>query len=156
MKVWTEIKPGKCHLLQCEVTYLGYKISESGVEIREVKEWPGPKTAKELNLFLGFASFYRRLVPVFAKLVAPLHALTGGHKTKGRTSIVAGWTKQEEEAFQTLKNCLINALILKCADYTRPFIVETDASLQGLGAVLSQEYNGKLYLVANANRGLRK
>ena len=160
-KFGLKLKPSKCHLLQQEVKYLGYKISESGVEtdpakIRVVKDWPRPKTVKELRSFLGFASFYRRFVQGFAKIAMPLHALTGGHTTAGKTSILTRWKQQEEEAFQTLKNRLVNAPILKCADYAKPFVVETDASFQGLGAVLSQEYNGKLYPVAYASRGLRK
>ena len=160
-KFGLKLKPSKCHLLQQEVKYLGYKISESGVEtdpakIRVVKDWPRPKTVKELRSFLGFASFYRRFVLGFAKIAMPLHALTGGHTTAGKTSILTRWKQQEEEAFQTLKDRLVNAPILKCADYAKPFVVETDASFQGLGAVLSQEYNGKLYPVAYASRGLRK
>lgn len=113
--------------------------------------------------FLGFCSYYRRFVKGFAQLAAPLHQLVADVlKTakKGRakpgTLLPNMWTDECEQSFRELKRTLTCAPILAFADFTKPFVVEVDASHQGLGAVLSQENQGRLKPVAYASRSLRR
>lgn len=155
---WLKLKPSKCHILEPQVRYLGFVISQEGIKtdpekIRAVQEWPTPCTVKEVRRFVAFCSFYRRFVENFARVAAPLHALMSGESKADVTKYLG---KAEAKAFALLKDRLSQAPVLKSADYTKPFVVETDASFEGLGAVLSQEYEGRLHPVVFATRGLRK
>ena len=157
-KYGLKLKPSKCHILQPQVKYLGFVVSKEGIstdpeKIRAVREWPIPHTVKDIRAFVAFCSFYRRFIEGFAKVAAPLHALMGG---ESKADVTKYWGKEEARAFEELKEKLTCAPVLKNADYDRPFVVETDASLDGLGAVLSQEWEGKLHPVAFASRGLRR
>lgn len=164
-------KLGKCAFLQQRVQYLGHVISSSGVatdpgKIEAVAQWPCPSNVTELRSFLGFCSYYRRFVAGFAKLAAPLHKLVGefvgvkGKQTgvKGKQtgrSFARAWSQECQEGFEGLKEKLTTAPVLAYADFSKPFILEVDASHQGLGAVLSQECEGKVRPVAYASRSLR-
>lgn len=147
-----KLKLDKCHFFQTEVRYLGHVISPLGVatdpeKIRAVVEWKRPRTVRELRSFLGFASYYRRFVAQFAKYAAPLHRLVAtlqdGKKRSAHTSLEGKWDKACDEAFGILKERLVTAPVLAYADFTKPFILEVDASHAGLGAVLSQEQGGE-------------
>ena len=158
----------KCHFFQQEVKYLGHIVSAAGVatdpdKIIVVSQWKQPTTARELRSFLGFASYYRRFVEGFSKLAAPLHRLVvevigSKHKPKGhdRCSIMEKWNEECEQGFQSLKERLVSAPVLGYADFTKPFILEIDASHAGLGAVLSQDQEGQRRPIAFASRGLRR
>ncbi len=163
-----KLKLRKCHFFQPEVKYLGHVISASGVatdpeKISAVKEWKIPSTVIELRSFLGFASYYRRFVEDFAKYAAPLHKLVAklqpsskGARARSNSSWGNHWDWSCQQAFHTLKEKLIGAPVLGYADFTRPFVLEVDASNLGLGAVLSQEQEGgQRRPLAYASRGLR-
>jgi len=120
--------------------------------VEAVKSWPLPKTVRDVRAFIGFCSFYRKFVKHFAQTAAPLHALMSGDS---RRSIVGEWDEKCQKAFKDLKEMLITAPVLKCPDFTKEFILETDASFKGLGAVLSQKHEGKIHPVCYASRGLR-
>ena len=162
-----KLKLKKCKFFQVKVGYLGHVISAAGVatdpeKIRVVKEWGRPTTVKQLRSFLGFASYYRRFVDGFAGLAAPLHKLVGALQgTRKRPPPTAHgplerhWDEACESSFCALKQRLVQAPVLRYADFNRPFILETDASHAGLGAVLSQEENGLRRPIAFASRGLR-
>ncbi|KAL7852922.1 hypothetical protein SRHO_G00187070 [Serrasalmus rhombeus] len=161
-----KVKLSKCHFFQRQVNYLGHVVSREGVatdpaKIEVVKKWKRPSHLAELRSFLGFASYYRRFVEGFSKLAAPLHQLVGkigGARRKGKTlpiSLAAFWDEVCEQAFQSLKERLTSAPVLAYADFSKPFVVEVDASHGGLGAVLSQEHDGKVRPIAFASRGLR-
>lgn len=148
------------------MTYLGHEVSENGIspepqKIVAVKEWPVPTTVKELRTFLGFASYYRRFIDSFAKIAGPLHQLVNESlhelKTINKLSkpFTAEWNIECQHAFDTLREKLTTAPVLGYADYTKPFIVETNATNDGLGAVLSQEQDGKRRVIAFASRRLR-
>ena len=155
----------KCCFLQQQVSYLGHVVSKDGVstdpaKISAVSEWRRPTNVKELRSFLGFASYYRRFVEGFAKLAAPLHRLvaevSGTKKKRGsREPLERCWGEECERNFHLLKERLVTAPVLAYADFSRPFVLEIDASHLGLGAVLSQEYDGTRKPVAYASRGLR-
>lgn len=154
----------KCRFFQTEVRYLGHLISQEGVstdpeKVSAVANWPRPRTTQELRSFLGFTSYYRRFVKGFAALAAPLHRLVaqqnGGNCRRGQRSSLEGvWLEECEQSFQTMKVRLTKAPILAFANFSLPFILEVDASHHGLGAVLSQEQDGKVRPVAYASRSL--
>ena len=131
------------------------------LKIEVVSEWRRPGHLAELRSFLGFASYYRRFVEGFSKLAAPLHHLVGrliGPRKKGKTPpvpLASTWDEECEQAFLSLKERLTSAPVLAYADFTKPFILEVDASHGGLGAILSQEHQGRVQPVAFASRGLR-
>ena len=161
-----KIEGKKCHFFCPKVTYLGHVVSADGVatdpaKTEVVMNWPKPKTLKDLRSFLGFASYYRRFVPHFAQTAKPLHELVsklyeGGKNGKQRNkSVESGWNQECQEAFENLKQALTSPPVLAYPMYTKPFIVEVDASNDGLGAVLSQEQDGRVRPIACASRALR-
>ena len=111
----------------------------------------------ELRSFLGLASYYRRYVDNFSTLAGPLHALAGNADSKkGKNMRLAEWSDEGNHAFLSLKQALCGTPILRYPWFERPFVMEADASLKGLGACLSQEDDeGNLRPIAFASRGLR-
>ena len=160
-----KLKGNKCHFFKEEVNYLGYVISAKGVatdkgKIEVVEKWPQPQTVKDLRSFLGFSSYYRRFVPKFAHIAKPLYTLIGvcnREKTtqKSNKQIQQSWDENCSAAFKQLKDKLTSTPVLAYADFSLPFVLETDASFQGLGAVLMQEQEGKKRVIAYASRTLR-
>ncbi|KAL5502169.1 hypothetical protein EMCRGX_G008896, partial [Ephydatia muelleri] len=149
-----KIRPKKCHLLQTSVQYLGHVISAEGIrtdpqKVACVSNWPVPRNSKELQSFLGLASYYRRFVKDFAHIASPLHALT----EKGREWV---WSKECNDAFFDLKKRLVSSPILTLPDFSLPFVLDTDASGDGLGAVLAQNVDGVERVVAYASRALSR
>ena len=162
-----KLKMTKCCFFRKEVHYLGHVVSARGVatdpaKISAVTQWPRPRTLKELRAFLGFASYYRRFVEGFARLAAPLHRLVGECQGPRRPtsikppSVEQRWDEACDNAFITLKERLTTTPVLAYADFKLPFVLEIDASYQGLGAVLSQEQGGQRRPIAFASRGLHK
>lgn len=144
------LKSSKCSFLKNELEYLGHTVSAQGVKpqdekIRAVAEYPTPKTVRDVRSFLGFVGFYRKFIPQFAEIARPLTQLT-------KVAKAFVWDEQAEEAFQKLRGALITAPILRFPDFSRRFILATDASGFAKAAVLSQEYNGKEFPVAFASR----
>jgi hypothetical protein len=149
-----KLKPKKCKFLRKEVSYLGHVILENGVlpdktKTKVVEEFPTPQTVKQLISFLGLMSYYRRFIPAFSRLASPLHKLL-------KKDAKYEWTNEQEHAFRSLKTRLISHPILRYPDYSREFILMTDASNEGVGAVLSQGEIGKDLPVAFASRSLNK
>ena len=159
------VKLEKCEFFKTEVRYLGHVISKGGVatdpdKISAVAKWAPPKHVTELRSFLGFASYYRRFVLGFASLAAPLHRLVSeliGTKKRApsKRALAESWNEECDKSFSELRARLVAAPVLAYADFSRPFILEIDASYSGLGAVLSQEQDGQVKPVAYASRGLK-
>lgn len=157
-----KLNPGKCTFFQKKIKFCGHVFGEDGVETdpektARISEWPEPKNAKQLREFLGFAGYYRRFVKGFASIARPLNHLLGGKikkgKGKGRKGVVEGmpewkWGSDEQTAFDHLKEQLTSPPVLGYPDYTQPFILHTDASGYGLGAVLCQEQEGHEKVIA--------
>ena len=154
-KAGLTLKPKKCSFLQSQVIYLGHVISSDGIspdpsKIQRVRDYPIPTDVKKVRQFLGLASYYRRFIPGFAKIANPLHALT----KKGE---VFQWSIKCQEAFDLLKQKLISVPVLSYPQFGQEekFIVETDASSLGIGAVLAQkQQDGYVHPVAYASRTL--
>ena len=102
-----------------------------------------------MRSFLGFAGYYRRFIPGFSKIATPLHRLLEG--TTGAKSAAVQWTADCQLPFDRLKTALLEAPILAYADFSLPFRVYVDASLSGLGAVLSRVQEGHERVVAYAS-----
>ena len=148
-----KLKPAKCHFARAEVEYLGHLVTPSGLKptalhIRTVRGFPTPKCPKELRQFLGLASYYRRFIPKFAKIAHPLHQLI-------RKDVPFTWSEDCQVAFDELKDRLTTAPVLAYPDFAKDFVLETDASYRGLGAVLSQvQADGRLHPLSYASRAL--
>ena len=149
------LKPKKCEFAQESVLYLGHVVSADGIQtnpekLRAVNHYRTPVAVKPLRSFLGLAGYYRRFVPRFSKIASPLNALT-------RKGVPYVWTPGCQRAFEKLKELLTSAPLLRYPEFTKPFILETDASGDGLGAVLAQrQEDGSVRPIAYASRSLQK
>jgi hypothetical protein len=141
------LNPVKCHFHVKETKYLGLIISPDGIsmdpaKLSAISDWESPKSVKDVQIFLGFANFYRRFILGYSKIVAPLTALT-------KKGIKFQWTSESEAAFQNLKRSFTSAPILKHFDPEGEIVVETDASDYVSAGVLSQyDDQGILHPVA--------
>ncbi|GJT42941.1 putative reverse transcriptase domain-containing protein [Tanacetum coccineum] len=129
-------KFSKCEFSLQEVHFLGHVVNSEGIhvdpsKIDAVKNWKPPKTPTEIHSFLGLAGYYKRFITNFSKIVKPLTLLTQKDKK-------FEWGAEQENAFQTLKDMLCDALILALPEGTDNFLVYCDASNLGFGYVLMQ------------------
>ena len=159
-----KLKPSKCKMFQKSIKYLGHIVSEDGVatdpsKIADIVAWPVPKNASQLQSFLGFAGFYRRFIQKFSNVARPLHDAipkTSGLKRRQIKSLPFNWGPPQQKAFDQLKELCSTTPVLAFADYTKPFILHTDASMDGLGGVLYQEQDGRERVIAFASRRLSR
>ena len=141
----------KCSFHIRKVEFLGYIISEQGIEMserkmEEVKNWAVPRKIKDVQEFLGFANFYRRCIQGFAQIAVPLTALT-------RKDEPWSWTLRCQKAFDVLKQRFTSTPILAHFDATLPSIIETDASDYSVGLIhLLTQNNGRVHPVAFQSR----
>ena len=149
-----KLKIQKCNFCCTEISLLGHKISAKGIEVDDEKRlqainWNLPVSANQMQSFLGLTNYFRDFIPNYAHIVAPLEKL----RTK---SIIGGddWTDECKNAIIALKNSLLCSPILSFPDRHYPFSVATDASNDGIGAMLFQEYNGKRHFISFASRSL--
>ena len=160
-----KLKFSKCDFFKTQVKYLGHLIvAGDGVKpdpgkIAVVKDWPVPTTVTDLRSFLGFTGFFRKFIHRYSSVTAPLLKYLTGTSRKGKIRDGQRRIELDEaahSAIQSLKSKLIEAPVLRFADFSLPFTVETDASSKGLGAVLSQQQrDGSKSVVAYASRSLR-
>jgi hypothetical protein len=150
-----KIKTSKCEVACQETTFLGYKVGEFGVSLMEdrvekVRNYPKPTTIKQLRTFIGFANYYRHFIDRYADIIDPLNKMA-----LNKASFV--WTPKSEQAFEELKRKLTSSPILSFPDFSKEFILATDASDVGLGAVLSQiGEDGSEHPIFFASRALDK
>ncbi|KAM4771078.1 uncharacterized protein WCC33_002891 [Rhinophrynus dorsalis] len=127
----------KCEFEMNRLPFLGYMISNSSLEMNPKKltavlDCPQPTDFKAVQLFLGFANYYRRFIRGYSTLVAPITALT---KKEPNPWL---WPEEAVYAFSALKTAFTTAPVLRYPDITWPFVLEVDASERAIGAVLSQ------------------
>ena len=130
------VNHSKCLFGQQKVDYLGHIISSNGVsvdpeKIQSTKSWPTPTTITVLCGFLGLTEYYRKFHQRYGVNATPLTSLLKNDGFK--------WTQEAIEAFQQLKQAMVQAPIFALPNFTKKFIVEDDASSSGLGAVLTQD-----------------
>ena len=138
-----KVKPGKCHLFQKRLNFLGHtledgKLCQSDDKIDKVKTWPRPRNAKEIAGFLGFLGFWRQFLKDLSPMMKPLLSLQKAHP-KGMFK-KGVWTEEHEKTFQSLKELATTAPFLKLFDHNggRAHLY-VDASESGIGACLAQE-----------------
>uniref|UniRef100_A0A669DIS8 ribonuclease H n=1 Tax=Oreochromis niloticus TaxID=8128 RepID=A0A669DIS8_ORENI len=146
------VKGEKCEFHVSTVSFLGYIIEQGDLrtdpaKVQAVLDWPTPPNRKQLQRFLGFANFYRRFIRDYSKIGLPLTCLTS-------PKVPFCWDDQAQEAFSRLKKRFTSAPILRQPDLKRQFTVEVDALDVGVGAVLSQQLEGKLHPCAYFSRRL--
>jgi len=145
----------KCVFNTQEVSFLGYIISPKGIHmepsrVAAIRDWPVPQSVKDIQVFLGFAGFYRRFVKGYSRITAPLTDLLKNNET-GRLRLGT----RELEAVSKLKVMFTRAPFLRHYDPSLPTRVETDASAYAIGAVLSQLWEGRWHPIAFLSRKLR-
>jgi hypothetical protein len=118
------------------VGYLGHIISAQGVatdpsKIADILQWSTPQNVSELRGFIGLTGYYRRFVQNYATICKPLHEVLKKNAFQ--------WTEKQEETFVALKQAMTSPPVLALTNFSAPFVLETDASGYGLGAVLMQQ-----------------
>ena len=131
------LKAEKCILFKPEIPYLGHYISGTGlrpdpVKLSGIKEWPVPTSVSTLRAYLGIMSYYRRFIQDFSTIARPLNDLL-------RKDTIFKWEKAQQDAYQQLKDKLLDNAFLLHPDNEKQFILETDASAFAWGAVLPQQ-----------------
>ena len=144
----------KCSFAKDYLNFLGHTISKDGIlpckeKIQAIERCQKPTCLSDVRSFLGLTNYYRRFVPMFSTIASPLHKLI-------KINSKFEWNQQAEESFNTLKQKLQSAPILRRPDYNLPFIIYTDASNVGVGAVLAQSVDSVEHVIAYCSRTLNK
>ena len=159
-----KLKPSKCFFFKEEIEYLGHVVSGKGIatnpkKVEAVTKWPTPKTIYDVRSLLGFVEYYRRFIKDFSKIAKPIReVITGLENQSKRTAkkTFIEWTEAADSAFEHLKKLCTSTPILAYPDYQLPFVLHTDSSSEGLGAVLYQRQEDKLRVIAYASRSVSK
>lgn len=144
----------KCHFVVPELKYLGYVVNANGLtvdpdKVSAILKIPTPTTVAEVRRMIGVAGWYKRFIPHYSDICAPLNRLT-------RKSVKLVWDDNCNRAWNTIKQHLISAPILSCPDFSLPFVIQTDASSYGLGAVLTQSTTDGEKVVCYLSRSLSR
>jgi len=146
------INPEKSKFCRSQVKYLGFLVQKEGLTVDPDKtaailNYPPPRNLRQLRRFIGMASWYRRFIPQCATRLEPMtRLLKKNHSWE--------WGDAQKQAFEAVKFCLITPPTLSCPDFRVPFILQTDASSVGLGAVLAQKVEETEHVIAFASRAL--
>ena len=148
------VRPSKCEMGFENMEFVGHEVKKGEIglhadNIKKIREAPRPKTKTQVRSFLGLTGFYRGYIDKYAEIAEPLTDLT-----KKKSPNVIKWGETQEKAFSILKRLLVAEPILRLPDMTKPFLLRTDASDAGIGAVLLQQHEGKLFPVAYASKKL--
>ena len=155
-----KLKLSKCSLFKEEINYLAHWVSKQGVQpsdvnLRAITKHAPPQTYTEICTFLGLIGHYQQFIKGFAWIAQPLNE----HLAREGASRKSEWVSLSEdtlEAFQALKQACMSTTVLAFADNTKDFLLEMDASKEGLGVVLSQkEADRQYHLVTYGSWALR-
>lgn len=130
------INVSKSKFAMREVKYLGFIVGNGCLmtdpdKVSAIRDFPQPRTIRQLRRFLGLTGWYQRFIKNYSTLASPLTDLKG-------TAKAFKWNDQAQIAFDSLKACLVSAPVLVHPDFTKPFIIQCDASATGVGSVLCQ------------------
>ena len=151
-----KLKPSKCDVFKTEINYLAHHVSKKGVlpskkNLEAIAECPPPDTYTKVKSFVGLVGHYRCFIKGFANIAAPLYDLTSG-ENKDKKSGHLDLPPEAHEVFDHLKAACLQAPILSFHHFSKPSLLEMDASGKGLGAVLSQKQsNGRYHPIAYAS-----
>ena len=131
------LKPEKCLFEKRSMEFLGIVLEKGQIhmdptKLKGVADWPPPKSVKDVRAFLGFTGFYCYFVPHYSQIARPLIDLMC-------KAVPFHWESPQIQAFETLKTLMCSRPILRQPDYTKQFLLATDVSAYGVGAVLLQE-----------------
>ena len=149
------MKLAKCHFAGATLDFLGFKVGKGVLTVQEAKikaviDYQPPATKKGLRAFLGLINFYRRFVPGQATIIAPL---TDAIRKEAPEKVA--WTSAQKQAVQKVKKILTTMPVLRAPDFSKEFVLSTDASGVGIGAILGQEWPDKLHPVGYWSRKLQ-
>ena len=133
-----KVNPEKCIFMKTETKFLGHIINADGIQtdkekLEAIKNFDRPKCIKNLRSFLGICNYYRKFIKNYAKYSRTLEAMCGNNKDK------LIWSDECEDAFIQLKGALSVTPVLIYPNFRKEFILDTDASFDTIGAVLSQK-----------------
>ena len=138
-----KLKPSKCRFLCKQITFLGHEVSADGMtpgnlNLKGIAEMAPPANYTEVRRFLGMTGFFRRFIKNYARVAKPLNDILEGEASKLKSEAIT-LPLDVLDAFEKLKMCCMTAPVLAFADLEKEFQLETDASSEGLGTVLSQK-----------------
>ena len=151
-----KLKPSKCDMFKTEINYLAHHVSKKGVlpskkNLEAIAECLPPDTYTKVKSFVGLVGHYRCFIKGFANIATPLYDLTS-RENKDKKSEHLDLPPEAREAFDHPKAACLQAPILSFPDFSKPFLLEMDASGKGLGAVLSQKQSdGQYHPIAYAS-----
>ena len=155
-----KLKPSKCSFLHRQITFLGHEISADGMkpgtlDLKGIAEMALPANYTEVRHFLGMTRFFQRFIKNYAPIAKPLNDILEGEASKMKSEAVT-LPPEALEAFEQLKMCCMTVTVLAFANFEKEFQLETDASSEGLGAVLSQKQpDGKWHPIAFGSSELK-
>ena len=155
-----KLKLSKCNFFRTKISYLGHKVSMAGMEpgtegLKGITEIAPPAIYTQVHKFLGATGYFRCFIKGYARITKPLNDLLQGENSKLKSHLL-GLPPDILVAFQELKMRCLTAPVLAFVDFKKPFLLETDTSIEGLGAVLSQKQDdGQYHPMAYASHGLK-
>ena len=141
-----KLKPSKCSFFQSEIVYLAHHISQEGINpsrdnVHAIEDFPMLETFTQVCTFCRLAGHYRHFTGGFTHIVRPLYNVLGKEVKMGLVQL----PPEAQEVVRTLKGKIQSALILVFPNFDKLFLLETDASKERLGAVLSQKQDDRRY-----------
>jgi len=118
------------------MSYLKKEFRRIQKKVKAVKDWPVPTLIRDVQAFVGLASYYRRFIADFASIARPLHAMTGKNKK-------FCWTLETDKSFQKLKEALVSSPILVMPTDSDELVLDTDAFLALLAVFCLRDMVGK-------------
>ena len=144
-----KLKPSKCNFFRTEISYLGHKVSAAGMELgteglKGIAEIAPSTTYTQVRKFLGTTGYFRCFIKGYARVAKPLNNLLQGESSKLKSQLL-GLPPDALATFQELKMKCLTVPVLAFADFKKPFLLETDALIEGFGAVISQKQDNGQY-----------
>ena len=149
-----KLKPAKCNFFRREVKFLGHVVNAEGVHpdpnnVEKIVNWPVPRNVREVRGFLGLGNYYQKFIKGYSEKMRPLTELT-------KKDVPFEWKEECERAFQFLKEALMGPEIMSLPKDEGLYILGSDASLDTIGAVLSQVQGDRERVIAYGSRTLSK
>ncbi|GBO43390.1 Transposon Tf2-6 polyprotein [Araneus ventricosus] len=140
------LSPEKCVFFKSASDYLGFNISHNKIQpitsnILKITGFQPPRTVKQVRRFLGLCGFSRSLIPSFPELTECLTQLT-------RKNVPFQWTPTHQETFKNLQDVFFTKPVFRLPDWDKPFVLNTDVSVQAISGILLQEHEGKLHPIS--------